>query len=89
MASQKTATDKNEKSPAKTTVKKKKGLQQNKFNAGNQQAPSPKKKTEADPNDYSILSDVTSITMMSSILIKHAGPQFDNYHKAYLATKKQ
>ena len=48
-----------------------------------------KKKQEADPNDYKILTDVTSITMMNSILIKNAGPQFENYHKAQLANKKQ
>ena len=77
----------NKKGPAK----KKKGLAGTFSTAGatQGQAPSPKKKQESDPNDYSILSDVTSITMMNSILIKNAGLQFDNYHKAHMAMKKQ
>ena len=78
----------NDKNPKKSgPAKKKKGLQQQ-FKGATQSAPSPKKKQEVDPNDYSILQDVTSIRMKNSLLIKHAGPQFDNYHKAYIATKK-
>jgi len=49
---------------------------------------SPKKgKEELTP--FIELTDPTSVTLQNSFLIKNAGPTFDNYHKAILASKRK